>query len=147
MMESAHVSVCPITMVDPEGFDSHLKLPLMIARSLYFDDVSEIIRETTFDSLELVFPDRPEREALKRVRYGLVRQFDCEEHDPHLEYEQSARLLYCLYLGLKVIRPTWGRFQIFHYDLAQSKPRLPRIIRNDHGTILCDSDCPNWIGW
>jgi hypothetical protein len=120
-------------------------MPLKIADSLSFADVSEIFRETTFDSLALLFPSKSELEALKRVRYGLIREFECAEGDRHLEDEKSAQMLYCLYLGLKVVQPFSGRFQIFHYDLAQSMPRLPRGARNDFATILCDSERLNRI--
>jgi len=147
MIERGHVSVCPITMVDPEGFGSDLNLPLMITESLSFDDVSEIIHQTNFDWLEPVFPNKSERDALKRVRYGLVRQIEGVDDDSRLEDEKSAKMLYCLYLGLKVIRPTPGRFQIFHYDLAHPKQLSPRIDRNDYATIVCDCDRLNWIRW
>jgi hypothetical protein len=147
MTRAGHVSVCPISMVDSEGFGSDVTLPLKISESLFFDDVSEIIRETNFDWLEPVFPNKSERDALKRVRYGLVRQIECADGEPNLEDEKSARMLYCLYLGLKVIRPTPSRFQIFHYDLAQSDRGSPRIDRNDYATIVCDCDRLNWIRW
>ena len=145
MPKIRQVSICPISPVGRESFQSGPNLPVKIADSLSFADVSEIFRETAFDSLALLFPNKSELEALKRVRYGLVREFECADGDRHLEDEKSAQMLYCLYLGLKVIQPFSGRFQIFHYDLGQPIPRLPRGARNDFATILCDSECLNRI--
>jgi hypothetical protein len=59
------------------------------------------------------------------------------------EDRKSEEMLYRLYLGLKVIRPTRGRYQVLHYDMNLPVPRLPRGYRNDYGTIICDCELLN----
>ena len=84
---------------------------------------------------------------LEQIRYALVRDLECEEADRPAEYEKSANALYHLYLGLKVIRPCAGVFQVFHYDLTERTSRLPRAERNNRETILCDYDVLNSVRW
>jgi hypothetical protein len=138
-----HISICPIRNVTRDGLDRHL--PLKLGTSLYFDEVSKFIEETGFDALAHDFYSEKEIAKLSSTRYGLVRYFECEEY--HNEDEQSNRVLYQLYLGLKLVRPTTGTFQVLHYDAAQTPPRLPRGWRNNIGTLLSDCESLNRIRW
>jgi hypothetical protein len=147
MTLARHISICPISW-NCLGVDYPASsLPLRFADSLYFADVSEIIREAAFDTLAPQFYNPSEASALKRIRYALVRHFDCEDSEKPSEDEKSANILYRLYLGLKVIRPSAGRYQVLHFEMSQSPPRLPRGSRNDYATILSDCDCLNSIRW
>lgn len=143
-MSPQHVSICPITVGYAEDNLSGLALPFKIGDSLYVDDVSGIVRDTTFDPLVDQFFSKSEAETLKNTRYALTRRFDCKDWDSRQEELKSESLLYRLYLGLKIIRPTTGRYHALHYDLSHATPRLPRGTRNDYGTILCDCDLVNW---
>jgi hypothetical protein len=144
MPPSRYISICPILAINAESHWLNSSLPVKIADSLFFADVSEIIRETTFASLTPLLLSKSEADGLKHLRYALVRHFECRDAERPFEEEESANLLYRLYLGLKVIRPSSGRFQVFHYEMSQTPPRLPRGSRNDYATILCDScECLN----
>jgi hypothetical protein len=140
-----HFSVCPIRNVTSD--DPAWHLPLKLGASLYFDEVSKVFEETGFNLLVPNFYTQEEVEALKKTRYGLVRYSECEERDNRDEDKESDRLLYPLYLGLKLIRPTAGKYQVLHYDMAQTLPRLPRGWRNDRGTLLSDCESLNTIRW
>jgi hypothetical protein len=147
MTRARHTSICPIPSAYLGGDWSESSLPLKIADSLYFADVSQTTRETSFDAFAPHFFSKSEADGLKRIRYGLVHHFECADSERSGEEEKSVRLLYQLYLGLKVIRPHAGRFQVFHYDMSQSIPRMPRVERNDHATILCECELLNSIRW
>jgi hypothetical protein len=138
-----HISICPIRNVTRDDLDEHL--PLKLGTSLYFEEISKFIEETGFDALMHDFYSAKEVAKLKSTRYGLVRYFECEEY--HDEDKESNRVLYQLYLGLKLVRPTAGTYQVLHYDLAQASPRLPRGWRNNIGTLLSDCESLNTIRW
>ncbi|MGH9726396.1 MAG: hypothetical protein ACRD41_15140 [Candidatus Acidiferrales bacterium] len=144
-MSSRYISVCPIS-TDYNATDSLAPLvPIKITDSIFVENISEIIRQTPFKSLTPHFLSETEAAALRRTQYALVRHFDCAFADRPAENERSANLLYQLYLGLKVIRPTAGKFLILHYDLGTPSPRLPDGSRNDYGTIVCDYERLNRI--
>jgi hypothetical protein len=144
MGSARQISICPILW---GGDRQYPDLPLKIADSLYFADVSDLIQETTFRPLAPLFYSESEVGTLEHIRYALVRDFECNDQERSSEDEESGKLLYQLYLGLKVIRPFAGRYQVFHYDMTQSIPRLPRGSRNDYPTILCDCELLNSIRW
>jgi hypothetical protein len=141
-----HISICPIRIDFLEGSSGSL-LPLRISDSLYVEDVTQIMQEAAFDLLAPQFYEKSEAQALKNTRYALVRRFACEDGNRPTEDESSAKALYELYLGVKVIRPTAGRYRIFHFCLSDPAPRLPRGERNDYPTILCDYESGNGIRW
>lgn len=146
MGPSRHLSICPIPWRNVDNLHTP-SLPLKITDSLYFADVSEVVKETSFRSLTPLLYSESEAKRLERIRYALVRNFECEDDERPSQDEKSASLLYQLYLGLKVIRPFAGRYEVFHYDMAQQTPRLPRGSRNDHATFLCDCELLNSIRW
>ena len=143
-MPSQHISTCPISAHYLEEESAGVKLPLKLAESLYVEDVSDILEKTNFDPLIDQFYSKSEVESLRRTRYALTRRFACEDWVSHEENRNSEALLYQLYLGLKMIRPSGGRFEVLHYDLDQAVPRLPRGSRNDYSTIPCDCDLLIW---
>ncbi len=147
MARTKHISICPVAV---DAFDCDwpaAKLPLAIADSISAADVSQVVQETTFKPLSPLLVSESEVTRLEQIRYALVRDLECEEADRPAEYEKSANALYHLYLGLKVIRPCAGVFQVFHYDLTEGAPRLPRAERNNRETILCDYDVLNSVRW
>ena len=147
LMATQHISICPV-LVGYGGYGLvNSELPLRLSESLYFEDVSEIVEKMTFDPLVPQFYSRSEADRLKQTRYALTRRFECADRDRHVMDEESAKLLYELYLGLKVIRPTAGRYQVLHCETGRPTPRLPRGSRNDYGTILCDCELLNTIRW
>jgi hypothetical protein len=135
MMLTRHVSVCPVFVDHFECDWPDASLPLSLGDSISIANVSQLARETT------------EVSGLKGVRYALVRDFECEGSERPSENDRSESALYGLYLGLKVIRPTAGVFQVFHYDLSQGVPRRPRISRNNRETIVSDCERLNTIRW
>ena len=146
-MSAQYISICPISVGWSEDDWADSRLPLKISDSLYVEDVSEIVRNTSLNIFVPQFYSQEEVDAVKQTRYALVRHFECDDQGRPDQDEESARVLYRLYLGLKVIRPTAGRYQVFHYDMSQSIPRLPRGSRNDHATILCECELLNCIRW
>jgi len=146
MTRIPHISLCPIA-VDSFACDWSGSLPLQIVDSISVADVSNIVQETTFDILSPMFYSKSEIDRLRSIRYALLRRFECEDSERPLEDEKSADALYRLYLGLKVIRPTAGAFQVLHYDLSQTVPRLPRGSRNNRETIVSDCERLNAIRW
>jgi hypothetical protein len=141
------VSICPIALTAISVDSHHSELPLRITDSLSVADVSDILQETTFGPLAPQFFSESEADSLKRVRYAFVREFECDDQERPSEDEKSAAQLFQLYLALKVIRPCSGRFQVLHFDMSQSVPRLPRGERNDYPTIPCDCERLNSIRW
>jgi hypothetical protein len=140
-----YLSVCPLGAVehdlDPTFF------PLRLPEALSIEDVSPIMKETSFAPLVPQFYSQAESDQLSRIRYGIVRRFECIDDERPSEEEKSAAQLYKLYLGLKIVRPTSGRYQVLHYDMGQTTPRLPRGLRNDYATVPCDSDSLNGVRW
>jgi hypothetical protein len=137
MVRARHLSICPIS-VDYFGCDWSAGLPLEIGDSTSVADVSRLVQETTFDIFSPMVFSKEEISGLKSIRYALARNFECEDSERPSEDERSSSALYRFYLGLKVIRPTAGVFQVFHYDLSQTVPRLPRGSRNNRETIVSD---------
>ena len=138
-----HISICPISV---DYFDDTLHgRPLEISDSILLEDISEIFEETAFDAYVPKDHSEPEVESLKQMRYALTHRFECTHQDEPLQENRSEQLLYKLYLGLKVVRPTAGRFEVLHYNTSEPAPRLPRWERNTRETIVCDCESLNRI--
>jgi hypothetical protein len=147
MARTKHVSICPVA-ANTFGCDWPAEnLPLTIGDSISVADVSPIIRETNFSPLSPLLVRESQIDGLKNIRYALIREFECDDEQRPLEDEKSANALYSLHIGLKVIRPCAGVFQVFHYDLSQTGSRLPRGERNNRGTIVCDCETLNSVRW
>lgn len=136
-----HISVLPIDVPSvsfgPDEFDLG-KLPFLVGDSVYVEDVTDIIHKTNF--IWTRYFSEAEIESLRSIRYALVHHFEARSEHLHMrpEDEKSKDLLYRLYLGLKIIRPTGARFQVFTFNMHDAVPRVPRWERNDQGTVLCD---------
>ena len=122
-------------------------MPFRLCSDCFVENISVLIEETAFNLLTPQPYSQAEVEGLKQTRYGLVRRFQCELQDRPSEDEKSAAELYKLYLGLKILHPTRGRFQVLHYSVSDSAPRLPRGSKNDFATIVCDWEGLNYIRW
>jgi hypothetical protein len=140
-----YFSICPIFISGSDPSTPSLPIPVSDAVSL--DDVSKIVEETDFGALTPLAYDSSEANILRRVKYAFVRHFECSDLETRAEYEKSADLFYRLYLGLKVLRPRAGRYQVFHYETVSARPWLPRMERNDYATIPCDCDSFNKLRW
>ena len=147
MARIKHLSISPVS-ANIFGCDwPSESLPVSIGDSVSVADVSSIIAETNFDLLSPLLISESQIRGLQNIRYALVREFECDDTEKPAEDEKSANILYSLHLGLKVIRPCAGVFQVFHYDLSQTGSRLPRGARNNRGTIVSDCETLNSIRW
>lgn len=145
-----HISLLPIdTSWSRQEIGEHnsAQLPLQLVESVFIEDVTDIMQQASFIWKRYI--SEQELESLKHVRYAIVHHFEVRSEDLHRrpEDEKAKNLLYKLYLGLKTIRPTRSRFQVFIFNLDDAVPRTPRWERNDHNTILCDYEDGRLIQW
>lgn len=136
-----HISVLPIDVswdfIGPNESNPG-RLPFPVVDSVFLEDVAGVIAQTNFIWTRYVSEE--EIKSLEHIRYALVHHFEVKSERLHErpKDENSKNLLYRLHLGLKIIRPTRARFQVFTFNMQDPIPRTPRWDRNDYGTILCD---------
>jgi hypothetical protein len=114
-MKVRKITVTPVPevsdpLMDGESFPAS-DLPFEVYPDVFLADVHEQVKNADYSLWARDFLSKEDVKKLQGWRYALIHYFDAEEYSTSRPDENSKTLVQRVFLGLRIVRPSWTPYQ------------------------------------
>lgn len=118
MGKAQKITVTPVSgLPDPfldEGEFNSQDLPFEVGPGVYLADISEQMKEADYSLWAREYLSTSDVKKIRAWHYALVNYYNEEEY-AHTQVQESSReLVHRVFLGLRIVRPSWVPYQYLH---------------------------------
>ena len=144
------ITVTPVFGVADEYIDGgdfqSTDLPFDLGNGVLLDDIHERMRSADFSLWAREHLSQAEVKELKQWHYALVHYFDSEEYLTSHPEENSRELVQKVFLGLRIVRPSWTPYQYLRAVVREDEGFVPAGFSKAEGRLTVSScDAANYI--
>jgi hypothetical protein len=149
-MIARKITVTPVFGVVDEFMDGEAfpttDLPFEVGPGVFLADVHEQLRTADYSLWAREYLSKQDVKELQGWHYALVHYFDSEEYLTSEPEELSRELVYRVFLGLRIVRPSWTPYQFLRAAVRADGSFSPSGFSKAEGRLSVSScDAANSI--